>query len=166
MSDILADDDARWNQLQGGYRVACNPLADIKCLQKSPRDPVAWKSLWNELHHQGDVGTASYAVAVRLINMRRSGVVFDWNFYALIACIEVCRFSSGNPPLPQWLEGPYRDAWEAVSALCWQDMQAETQADLLRAYLATLALAKGATNLGQMLIKIDESEIFEWLEEH
>jgi hypothetical protein len=42
------------------------------------REP-AWDELWEELHHQGDVGEASYASVAHLVRIHRTGVVVDWN---------------------------------------------------------------------------------------
>ena len=164
MFTFLAADDPRWAELESGYRRPYNPLPDLRRLRDVPDDAMAWQRLWQALYHQGDIGTASYAAVAGLIELRRSGVVFNWNFYALIAAIEARRTIAGNPPLPGWLERSYRDLWADISTFCFEDMQTETDTRVVRAYLATLALVRGATELGQMLIEIDGSEIREWLD--
>jgi hypothetical protein len=46
---------------------------------------AAWQELWEELHHQGDVGDASYAAVPELVRIHRSESAVDWNPYALVA---------------------------------------------------------------------------------
>jgi len=48
-----------------------------------------WEELWNELHHQGDVGDASFASVPFLVRSYRQRDVINWNTYALVAIIEL-----------------------------------------------------------------------------
>jgi hypothetical protein len=53
---MLALTDKRWQQMRGGYGVpydASVPLAKLAAGQ------AVWDELWNELHHQGDLGEAA-----------------------------------------------------------------------------------------------------------
>ena len=59
----LADD--RWPQLRGGYRTPFDPRRLLAELQSNIDSSKAWDELWNELHHQRDVGEASYAAVPR-----------------------------------------------------------------------------------------------------
>jgi hypothetical protein len=54
--------DTIWRELQGGYRI---PYDASKTLVRMERGESVWEELWNELHHQGDVGVASYAAIPR-----------------------------------------------------------------------------------------------------
>jgi hypothetical protein len=51
-------DDLRWQELHGGYRV---PFDASELLRRLEQGQDIWDELWQELHHQGDVGEASYA---------------------------------------------------------------------------------------------------------
>lgn len=51
--------DARWLDLTGGYRMSFDPRPLIKRLETDTDTTGVWQELWNELHHQGDVGEAS-----------------------------------------------------------------------------------------------------------
>jgi hypothetical protein len=53
--------------------------------------------MWEELHHQGDVGDASYAAVPELVRIHRDGRAADWNLYAMVAIIELARTESQNP---------------------------------------------------------------------
>jgi ParB-like chromosome segregation protein Spo0J len=60
-----------------------------------------WEELWNELHHQGDIGEASYAALPQLVHICQTRKLIDWNLFALAATIEVCRRRPPNPPVPE-----------------------------------------------------------------
>ena len=166
MFDFLSDGDPRWDQLTGGYRTQYNPFSVLTAVAKNPKNSAIWQEIWLNLYHQNDIGTASYVTAAALITLREAGVMFDWNLYAFIAGVEAYRHDERNPDLPEWLKASYDNAWTSISPLCIDDMAAETQLNVLRAYLATLALAKRHRNLGALLITIDDSEIIEWLDDH
>jgi hypothetical protein len=57
---MLSFDYERWNHLTGGYKMPFDPRPSLR-KPESPRIPPAWQDLWEELHHQGDLGDASYA---------------------------------------------------------------------------------------------------------
>ena len=108
---MLQFDDPRWDSLSGGYRIPYDPRPALRAWERGSDDDAAWKELWNELHHQGDVGEASYAAVPHLIRIHRERGIPDWNAYALAATVEQARHSEQNPVLPAWLEAGYRRAW-------------------------------------------------------
>jgi hypothetical protein len=66
---MLALDDDHWQRMLGGYRVPIDPRPAFAKLRTDVADADAWKWLWNELHHQGDVGEASYAAVPILVSI-------------------------------------------------------------------------------------------------
>ena len=55
------------------------------------RDAV-WEAFWENLHHQGHVGEASYATVPHLVRIYRQLGIFDWNLTGLwrvLNCVEV-----------------------------------------------------------------------------
>jgi hypothetical protein len=117
--EMLLLTDTIWRELQGGYRV---PYDASKVLARMERGESVWEELWKELHHQGDVGVASYAAIpqiVRISEVRRDG---NWNLYALAATIEIERHRKNNPPLPDWLVPSYKTAWEGIVKLALSDL--------------------------------------------
>src|SRR6185312_7369467 len=74
-----------------------------------------WPELWNELHHEGDVGTASYASVPHLLRIYRTRRAIDWNIYAMVATIELARDQRQNTELPKLLEKGYFRAFYPVS---------------------------------------------------
>lgn len=147
--------------MHGGYH---RPTDIRPLLQRLATDtdvrPV-WNELWNELHHQGDVGEASYAAVPHLVRIHRLRDLLDWNTYALVATIEVARDSTGNPPLPDWLRTGYTAALRQLGETSLVDLPRFTNPETVRALLAIVALWKGARTYGRMLIEFTEDEVLE-----
>jgi len=53
---MLSFDDSRWKTLAGRYRVRFDPRPQLLKLAANDDAKAAWHELWEELHHQGDVG--------------------------------------------------------------------------------------------------------------
>lgn len=158
----LSLDDPLWPTLEGGYRVPYDASLPLKALQAGED---GWQELWEELHHQGDVGVASYASVPQLVDICSGAAQRGDDFYALIALIEIERHRRHNPPLPAWLEESYHAAWAQLAHIAARDLQGDVTASVQNAMLAVLALAKGNLKLGAMLIHMDSSEVDDWLEE-
>lgn len=159
---MLPLSDPRWKSLEGGYKVPYDASAPLLRLE---RGEDAWEELWEELHHQGDVGEASYASVPHLVRICSARATRDWNLYSLVSTIEVERHRKSNPPLPEWLRGDYQGALRDLLALGLKDLAAVEDALTLRSILGAVALAKGALQLGAWIAFADESEIQELLED-
>lgn len=159
---MLSLEDKKWPELCGGYKTPYDASTALKLMQDGFD---VWDELWEELHHQGDVDLASYAAVPQLVRIASSWIGRDWNFYGLLATIEVARHRKGNPAVPEWLKSDYNRAWRQVSALALADIDSKIDSATTRAILGVLALAKGELKLGAMLSGLDESELDEWLDE-
>jgi hypothetical protein len=104
---MLSLDDERWKHLTGGYKIPFDPRPSLRKLENHQQSAAAWEELWEELHHQGDVGDASYATVPELVRIHRIGGTADWNLYAIVAIIELARTESQNPEVPDWLREDY-----------------------------------------------------------
>jgi hypothetical protein len=121
--------------------------------------------LWEELHHQGDVGEASYAAVPHVIRIGKTFPKRDWNLYALVSCIEVERHRKTNPELPDWLVESYQQAMRELLELAANDIKSADEQYTVWSILGAIALAKGELKLGALISMADESEIEEILEE-
>lgn len=81
-------DDPGWQQLHGGYR---RPYDVSPVLVRLAAGEDTWPELWENLHHQGDVGEASYAAVPHLVRIVKDSGRRDWNLYGLVALIEIER---------------------------------------------------------------------------
>jgi hypothetical protein len=161
---MLTLDDPRWASLHGGYRVPYDTTPALRRLADDWTDRAAWEELWSELHHQGDVGEASYAALPFLVELARGAPTRGWNVYALAATIETERHARRNPPLPTWLVMDYRQSWAKLADLALEDLREAGDRDLIRSALAVVALARGYLKLGALLAGLDDSEIDEYLD--
>ena len=158
-------DDPRLDDLSGGYRLPFDPRPDLRALEDDPDDGDAWDSLWENLHHQGDVGEASYAAVVLFARSAARWAYRPWHVYALVATIEVERHAVQNPDVPAWLAEEYREGLEAMKALALRDLGGAPDRLLLRSALAAIAAAAGDHALAAMLGALDDSEIAEYNED-
>jgi hypothetical protein len=156
---MLSLDDKRWQSLEGEYRTRFDPRPQLSKLAANRETKAAWHALWEELHHQGDVGEASYAAVPHLVRIYRQRGVVDWNTYAIVAVIDLARDSGKNPELPKWLKEHYlqaiRDLAEAGTA---EVLKAKNSEDI-RAILGILAIAAGARTHAKFLINYSAEEL-------
>lgn len=152
--------------LAGGYRMPYDPRTALSKLAASGADASAWDELWNELHHQGDVGEASYAAVTALVDLYSSDRPPDWNLFALSVTIEIERHRKINPPLPEWLSDDYEVAWQKLGELALTTLRKSVDWETLQSSLAVLAVARGNLKLGAMIIHLDSSELDEILEQY
>lgn len=156
---MMSLDDERWPQLLGGYRVPVDVRPLLSQLE-SGRDPrAAWDALWQELHHQGDVGEASYAAVPHLVRIHRQRGVVDWNTYAMVATIELVRGRGSNPEVPSWLNEGYQQALRELAETGLRELPHAEGQEANRCILAILALWKGVRIYGRLLLDFSEDEV-------
>ena len=159
---MLPLDDPRWKQLQGGYRV---PYDASSALEHLERGEDVWKELWEGLHHQGDVGDASYAAVPHLVRIAAGRPSRDWHFYGLVGLIEIERHRTRNPPVPPWLIKGYEAAWRQLLSLALGDLTTVEDSDSLSSILGVVALARGQLALGTWILDADDDTVARDLEE-
>jgi hypothetical protein len=155
--------DTIWRELQGGHRV---PYDVSKVLVRMECGESVWEELWNELHHQGDVGVASYAAIPQIVRISAARRDRDWNLYALASTIEIGRHRKNNPPLPEWLADSYNTAWEGIVKLALCDLAGKPDELTLRSALAVVALGRGDLKLGALLNHSETAEIAAYVEDN
>jgi hypothetical protein len=164
---MLNLDDHRWTKLEGGYRVPFDPRSALRKLEEGVDLERAWQVLWDELHHQGDVGEASFATVPHLVRIYRQRGIADWNPYAMVGTIELARGEEvdprygkrKNPDVPDWLKSSYFAAVDDLANLGLAELPNANDAYLIRGILAILALHKGARAYGRLLLNYSEEEL-------
>ena len=159
---MLSLDDNRWNNLAGGYRMKCDPRPLLAELESEQNRDTAWHELWEELHHQGDVGEASYASVPHLVRIHRNSGIVDWNTYAIVAIIELARGKGNNPEVPKWLEDDYRRAIRELAEIGAAEICRTEEPEAIRAILGVIAIAKGLRTHGRFLVEYSEDELLEF----
>jgi hypothetical protein len=153
--------DQRWEELLGGYRVPYDPRPALANFQSGANDAMVWKELWNELHHQGDVGEASYAAVPHLVSIYRDRPSGDWNVYAIVGIMELARKRGSHPDVPTWLDSSYFAAIQELASLGPQELRRAQDTELLRAILSIIAIAKGLRTHAKFLLEYSEDELLE-----
>jgi hypothetical protein len=161
---VLPLDDPKWKSLRGGYKTPYDASDALRRLYLGEDPDSIWDEFWNELHHQGDLGEASYASVPHLVKILKDRMDLDWNPYALIATIEIERHRKSNPPIPDWLLPSYSAAWNDLLDIALRDYGKTSNPETARVILGVLALCKGLREIGTIASQFDESEIKEIFE--
>jgi hypothetical protein len=158
-------DDPRWDRLHGGYRIPYDPRKALGALERGEETKAAWKELWNELHHQGDVDEASYAAVPHLVRIHAARGIPDANTYAMVAVIELARRADRNPVLPSYLQKAYDAAWRHLVELGIRELGAAKDRDLVSSIIGVIAIAKEQPALGTLSTYFSEDERKEFLKD-
>ena len=158
---MLRFDDERWNHLTGGYKTPFDPRSRLRKIENQQDTVATWRELWEELHHQGDVGDASYAAVPELVRIHRTESAADWNLYAMVAIIELARTESKNPEVPDWMREDYFGSIQELARMGTRDVLAADDPDTKRAILSVIAIAAGLRTHGKFLVEYSEDELVE-----
>ena len=141
-NNMLELDSEKWRTFEGGYRILYDASVPLRKLEScSVPDEEIVEELWNELHHQGDVGIASYATLPALYRIYREKNWIDFNLPALTATIESSRNERNNPEVPDWLAQAYFDSLRAISHYCLDRIRPDDKYLTRALLLLTCALA-------------------------
>lgn len=161
---MLSLDDQRWTSLESGYRVRSDIRPLLRQLEHGEDRQAAWAALWEELFHQGDVGTSSYAAVPHLVRIHRDRGEGDWNTYALVASIELARVKGHNPDVPAWERESYSTAIQELAELGLRELPSAESPEAVRSILGILAIVYHARAHARALIEMSEDEVMEALE--
>jgi hypothetical protein len=153
---MLDLNDPRWGELLSGYRLPYDPRNALAALESDSDN--AWRELWDELHHQGDVDTAAYAAVPHIVHNYRKLRRPDWNAYALVGVIALAE-GGQNPRIPGWLEEDFRSAISDFAEVGAREVLVADDPVLIQSALGIIALAKGLRHTGKLLLVYDEDEI-------
>jgi hypothetical protein len=130
-------------------------------LEANKDTKAAWDELWGGLHHQGDVGVASYAAVPHLVRIYREGGVIDWNTYAIVAVIELARDREKNPGVPERLKEDYLKAIRDLAEVGTVEVFQTKDSEEIRVILGTLAVSAGARTHAKFLLDHSAEELLE-----
>lgn len=153
-----------WSTLAGGYHTPYNASVPLKQLQSSNDRGTIEKiltELWDNLHHQGDVGLASYLALPHLVTICMNKRSIDPNFIGLCTIIELCRHSKQNPELPDEYKEEYQRALNEFATYLHSNYNSIQDQVTLRLALSFLATAKGQWELGRAIMSLEEDTIKE-----
>ena len=156
---LLPLNDPRWAEYRGGYnRAVLNVVPFLKKLESGVVTEDDWGILWDDLHHQGDVGEASYAVVPYLVDYARTAQVIAWHVFGFTAVVELERTENRNPPVPAEIEPSYSAAIRDLPRIGFNRVESWGE-DAFEPFMACLALSLGRRAHARAYLDMSESEI-------
>lgn len=162
---MLPLDDPRWQSYLGGYRLPYDAAPGLCRLLDSGPDEQLWEQFWNELHHQGDLHQASYAVVPWLVEYIRRSPKLDWNAIALIATIELERDQRQNPPVAEELSSGYFAAIRMLPEVLGTHPDQEWGEYAIGPAVACIALARGQRWFARAYFELNRETAGRWFSE-
>ena len=156
---MISLEDARWSHMSGGYRTLFDPRSLLRRLETERDTTQVWSELWEELHHQGDVGEASFAAIPFLVKNYRERGVLDRNTYAIVAIIELARKQGKNPDVQRWIADDYFQAIGNLAQIGTREVLQANTAEDVRAIMSVIAIEKGLRMHGKFLVNYSEDEL-------
>ena len=158
-----------WSTLEGGYRIPYDASVVLKELKSTSDVKIIehiFCELWDNLHHQGDVGVGSYLSSISLIDICIEKKSFDWNYIGLCLVIEHCRRSGNNSELPSQFKGDYFTALNRFEEYLLSNFKAIDDPTSIRLTLALFATLHEQYDLGKAIEKLDDDVLGEFLERY
>jgi hypothetical protein len=147
--------------LRGDIECRVIPRPLLAKLEAGEDTEAVWHTLWDELHHQGDVDEASYACIPHLVRIYRQRGILDWNTYGIVVIVELARGVRKNPQVPDWLEESYFAALRELSDIGINEISRAKDVEDVRAILSVIALQKGARMHARFLLEYSAEELLD-----
>ena len=156
--------DKIWKEIEGGYRTLYDPSTSLKLLEIATDQKSInriWEELWNELHHQGDVGLASYLALPQLVKICKSRDIYDWNLLGICCVIEQQRNVGSNPKLPKEFSEYYFNGIFELKKFVITKLNTNLDDSTYSLSLAALATCKQQIKLGKAIMELEDKDILE-----
>jgi hypothetical protein len=165
---LLPLDDPRWSSYRDGFnRRHYDSITLIRHLQASGTTQWFWDQLWGQLHHQGNIGEASYAVIPYLVEHARHAQKLDAQVVAFACVVEGGRLNAlerGNPVVPDELERSYDAAIRHLPLIALSKAPDTWDQHLVQYTASLIALTHGQPILAQAYEDLTVDEAMKWLD--
>jgi len=155
--------DPKWEKLEGGYKTPYDASVALRKLEETNSSEEAddiLAELWDELHHQGDVGLASYFAVPHLIRIAKEKGIVNSSLLGLIAVIEVQRHKK-NPQIPKEYLESYLNSLNEIPELVNSAKNREWGLEFSAAALSALAASKGQVKVAQAVLNFDDEDVLD-----
>jgi len=164
---MLSLDDPRWQNFTSGYQIeydASKPLKQLEAASSPDEVIQILDELWDELHHQGDLGTASYLAVPQLVRIGLAKRLSDWRLISLIGLIETQRHESPIA-VPSQFEAEYFSALQQIEQLVAVNTSLSWDREYASCALAALAASKGQIAMAKVIQDLSDPDLTEKFEE-
>ena len=144
----------KWKCLKGGYRInydASILLKELENTQDENRIKKIMDELWENLHHQGDVGLASYFAIPHLIRIGIKNQIKGYDIPGIVAVVETQRHAN-NPKLPDEYLEEYKKEIKEITQLINQNQENEWERDYAVYATAAIAAVNGQVDLAKTIL--------------
>ena len=163
--NLLPLDDPRWTTYHGGYRHLYDAAPLMRQLLDSGASDPFWETIWSELHHQGDVGEASYAVVPYLVHYQAQRRDLDQQVFHFACIVDLAQPEKDNPRIPPELELPYAMALRQLPVIGTEKMCRGCDETLVMGISASAALAAGHRVLARAYLELGRVDALSYLRE-
>jgi len=156
--------DKRWKDLNGGYKAPYDASIPLAKLERSNTPEVineVFKELWNELHHQGDVGVASYLAVPQLARIAIDKDLCDWNLLGICSTIEQQRHLGDNPDIPSEFLDYYYTGLANLKEFVIRKLTSKLDRTTFIVALSTIATCNGNYKLGKAILEMEDEEMLD-----
>jgi hypothetical protein len=162
---LLPLDDPRWVRYRGGYnRVPVDVVSLIRRLQLEGTSDQFWERVWGDLHHQGDVGEASYALVPYLVDHQARRRELDEQLFHYCVVIDLAQPENNNPPIPPELELSYALSLRKLPVIGAEQLSRGCSEAVVRGVAATTALAAGHRVLARAYLEFGRTDALDYLQ--
>lgn len=119
--------------------------------------------MWDDLHHQGDVGEASYAIIPYLVEHQSHQRELDEQLYPYCAVVDLAQPENGNPPVPPEIELAYAQALRRLPVIGAELLRRGCSEATVMGVAATTALAAGHRTLARAYLEFGREDALEYL---
>jgi hypothetical protein len=168
LSDIplLPLDDPRWATYRGGYNgILYSSVPIIRRLQSEGATDEFWQLVWAELHHQGDVGEATYALVPYLVDWQSRQRELDEQLFHFSVLVDLQHSENNNPAIPSELEFSYMRALRALPVIGAEGLKRGTAEHVVMGVVAAIALAAGHRVLARAYLEFGRDDAMPYLKE-
>ncbi len=156
--------DKIWQELEGGYKTPYDvsiPLSRLEETNEPETIKKIWEELWNELHHQGGVGLASYLAVPQLARIGIKKGLFDWNLLGICNVIEQQRHLGNNPSLPVEFQDYYNKGLLDLKEFVIKNLNNDLDKTTLTMSLSTIATCDGRIKLGKAIMEMEDDDLLD-----
>ncbi|HEX3603657.1 MAG TPA: hypothetical protein VHU43_06160 [Steroidobacteraceae bacterium] len=160
---LMPLEDSRWATYSGGYRSPYNVVPLIHQLKNEGASSGFWEVVWDELHHHGDVGEASYALVPYLVDHQSRRQELDEDLFHFCVIVELQQPENGNPPVPPEVELSYAIAMRRLPVIGTEKLRRGCNKAVLMGVAAATALAGGHRVLARAYAEFSRVDAIDYL---